>query len=67
MLDVKGPYNYKDALELLESGHNSLGGKLYVPEGNHDWAIEWHYEDYNGTYWEIYPIDDKFEYPEHLE
>jgi len=51
ILDVKGVYTYKEALEILENGHDKLGGKLYVPDGNHDWAIEWHYGDYNETYY----------------
>ena len=67
ILEVKGVYTYKEALEILENGHKKLGGKLYVPEGNHDWAIEWHYGDYNGTYWSIIPIDSDFKYPEYLE
>lgn len=67
VLEVKGPYSYKDAFEILENGHKNLGGELYVPEGNHDWAIEWHYGDYNGTFWEICPIDAEFVYPEFLE
>ena len=67
ILDVKGLYSYKEALEILEKGHKKLGGDLYVPEGNHNWAIEWHYNDYNGTYWSITPIDNKFDYPEYLE
>ena len=65
--DVKGVYTYKEALEILENGYKKLGGELYVPEGNHDWAFEWHYGDYNGTYWSITPIDDKFEYPKYLD
>ena len=66
VLSVKGTYTYKEAIDILEKGYESLGGKFYVPEGNHDWAFEWHYEDGNGTYWEICPIDDKFKYPEYL-
>jgi hypothetical protein len=46
---------------------NQDKGELFVPDGNHDWAIEWHYNDYNGTYWQITPIDSNFEYPEYLE
>jgi hypothetical protein len=67
ILDVKGVYTYKEALDILEKGHKELGGELYVPEGNHEWALEWHYGDYNGTYWVIIPIDTKFKYPEYLE
>jgi len=67
VLDVKGPYKYEYGLEILENGQKKFGGKLFTPEGNHDWAIQWHYDDYNGTYWEIYPIDDKFKYPKHLD
>lgn len=67
ILDVKGPYSYKDAFEILENGHKKLGGELYVPKGNCDWAIEWHYNDYNGTYWGICPIDNDFKYPEFLD
>lgn len=67
ILDVKGTYTYKEAFEILENGQKELGGELYIPEGNRDWAFEWHYEDYNGTYWLIFPIDSKFEYPEYLD
>ena len=65
--DVKGPYTYKEALTILEDGHKSLGGKLHVPDGNHGWAFEWHYEDYNGTHWSINPTEREFEYPEDLD
>ena len=67
ILGVKGPYIYEEAVEILENGHKKLGGDLYVPEGNQDWAIEWHYNDYNGTYWIITPIDNKIEYPQYLD
>lgn len=66
ILDVKGVYTYQEAVEILGIGHKKLGGELYVPEGNHDWAKEWHYEDHNGTYWSIIPIDSDFKYPEYL-
>jgi len=66
ILDIKGIYTYKEAFEILENGHKNLGGELYVPDGNHDWAIEWHYNDYNGTYWQIYPIDNEFKYQTEL-
>lgn len=67
ILDVKGPYSYKESLEILENGHKNLGGELYVPEGYLDWALEWHFNDYNGTFWSINPIDSDFKYPEYLE
>lgn len=67
VLEVKGIYTYKEAFEILENGNKELGGKLYVPEGCHDWAFEWHYNDYNGTYWSMFPIDNKFKYPDSLE
>lgn len=65
--DTKGPYTYKEALDILENGHKELGGDLFVPGGNHAWAYEWHYNDSNGTFWSIFPIDDKFEYPDNIE
>lgn len=67
ILEIKGVYSYEKAIEILENGHKKLGGELYVPKGNHDWALEWHYKDYNGTYWSIIPIDNEFKYPEYLE
>lgn len=67
IISIKGVYTYKEALNILENGHKKLGGKLYVPEGNADWAIEWHYEDYNETYWGLLPINNDFKYPKYLE
>lgn len=67
ILSIRGPYGYKESFDILENGYKNLGGELYVPDGNHYWAYEWHYNDYNGTYWSITPIDDKFNYPEYLE
>ena len=65
--DIFSKEDREKAIEILENGHKKLGGELYVPKGNHDWALEWHYKDYNGTYWSIIPIDNEFKYPEYLE
>jgi hypothetical protein len=67
VLSVKGPYELKEGLEILDKGHRELGGELFVPKGNFDWAFQWRYGDYNGTYWAIHPVDNNFKYPEDLE
>jgi hypothetical protein len=65
--NTKGPYTYMEAYAILENGQKELGGDLYVPGGNHEWAFEWHYNDSCGTYWSILPIDGNFVYPENIE
>ena len=67
ILEIKGPYNYPKAFAILEKAEETLGGDLYAPSHNHSWAMEWHYNDNNGTYWSIYPIDNKFIYEEYID
>ena len=67
VLEVRGPYSLAEATEILNRGHETLGGELYTQRGSYEWALRWEYCDCNETYWEINPIESEFVYPEHLE